>query len=107
MIWTIGRSPKNKDIRYLKMLKDNRTTGEIYGPDNVLVCELTKTDHLHFIYLTEGREVDYLPRMEDKEHNPKDDQKTTAKVLSASGHSNIEIGKLLGVGESTIRNWLK
>jgi RecA-family ATPase len=107
MIWTIGRSATNKDIRYLKMLKDNRTTGEIYGSDNVLVCELIKSDHLHFDYLTEGREIDYLPRIEDKEHNAKDSNKMTAQVMKAKGLSNIEIGKLLNVTEGTIRQWLK
>lgn len=107
MIFTIGRSSQSKNIRYLKMLKDNRTTGEIYGPDNILVCELVKTDYLHFEYLTEGREVDYLPKIENREHNPKDEQKTAAKILKASGHSNIEISALLKVTEGTIRNWLK
>lgn len=30
-----------------------------------------------------------------------------AKALSEHGNSNVEIGKLMGVGESTVRNWLK
>ena len=107
MIFTIGKSAVNKDVRYMKMLKDNRTTGELYGEDNVLVCELRKTDHLYFNYLSEGREADYLPRLENREHHSKDDQKVAAKVLSASGMTNVEIGKMLKVTEGTVRNWLK
>jgi len=107
MIFTIGRSAYDKNTRYLKMLKDNRTTGEMYGPDNCLVCELVKTDRLHLRYLNEAPEAEFLKRHEANEPTEKDNHRATAQVLKAAGHSNVEIGKLLGVTEGTIRQWLK
>jgi hypothetical protein len=107
MMFAIGFNHHNQNHRYLKMVKGSRTSGEFYGEQRVVCIELVKTDRLYFQYLTEAKEVDLLPSLDNKAKDPRNDQKVAAQVLKVSGQSNVEIAKLLGVTEGTIRQWLK
>lgn len=97
----IGESVKGDTIRYIKQLK-NRNYSIEYGQENVINCEIIKKDSfLKFEMIGFGTEKEHLQIV-------KDNKKTSeAFELKNSGKTNVEIAKLMGVNEKTIRRWLK
>ena len=103
-VFTIGRSAKDKNLRYVKQLKCRSAEVE-YDSDNVLLYEVVKdTNFLHFRPLGFSTEYEHL-------QPPSDDDKTArrerAKELKEAGLSNVAIAKELGVSEGAVRKWFK
>lgn len=92
--FAIGESHKDKNLRYLKQIKQ-RNTEQIYGGDNIALCQITKPlNFLQFDLIGYGKEYEHL-----KEHTEKDDTELIQQVarLHAEGLSLREIGKQLGI----------
>lgn len=101
-VFTIGRSTKDKNIRYIKQLKCRSAEIE-YDAENVLVYEVAKEGNfLCFRFLDFGNEYDHinLPTESRTERIEK------AKLLKSQGASNRAIAKEFGVTEGAVRKWL-
>lgn len=97
----IGESVKGDTIRYIKQLK-NRNYPIEYGQENVINCEIIKKDSfLKFEMIGFGTEKEHLQAVKE------DKRPTETLELKKLGKSNVEIAKLMGVNEKTIRRWLK
>ncbi|MCL2510443.1 MAG: AAA family ATPase [Bacteroidales bacterium] len=102
--FSIGRSTKDKNIRYVKQLKC-RSSEIVYDSDNVPVYEIIKENSfLYFSPLGYDAECNHLkqPTEDDKAN-----RKQEAADLKAQGLSNREIARRVGVSEGAIRKWLK
>ncbi|WP_354329663.1 AAA family ATPase [Pedobacter sp. CG_S7] len=103
-VFTIGRSAKDKNIRYIKQLKV-RSSELVYDTDNVLICEITKVDgYLGFREIARGNELDLIRQPTE---NTRSSKIESATRLKNQGLSNIAIADQLGVTEGAIRKWLK
>jgi predicted ATP-dependent serine protease len=102
--FSIGRSAKDKNLRYLRQLKCR--SGEIvFDSDNVPVYEVVKENSfLGFKFLGCDTEYNHLrqPSEDDKAN-----RKIAAAELKAQGLSNCEIARRMGVSEGAVRKWLK
>ena len=102
--FSIGRSAKDKNFRYVKQMKV-RSTENFYDSDNVAVYEIVKENSfVHFSFVKFDSEYNHLKRLDE---NAKEDRKAKAIEMKAQGISNVAIAKELGVSEGTIRYWLK
>jgi len=102
--FTIGESSSDKNTRYLKQIKA-RNTEIIYDSENVIICQIEKPiNFLQFNLVNFGTELDHL-----KQFTNEDKEKTKIAVLELAdkGVSNVEIGKKLGIHESTVRKYKK
>lgn len=103
-VFTIGRSAKDKNIRYVKQLKVRSCETE-FDSDNVLVYELVKEkSFLHFRFIDYGNEYDHLKQLSDSE---RDNRHDNILELKKQGLTNVEIGRQLGITEGAIRKHLK
>lgn len=99
----IGESVKGDNIRYIKQLK-NRNYPIEYGQENVINCEIVKENSfLKFDMIGFGAEKEHLQTSTTNE----DKRTLEAKQLKASGKTNVEIAKTIGVSTRTIGRWLK
>jgi len=102
--FAIGESHVDKNLRYIKQIKQ-RNCGQVYGKDNVVICELDKVvNFVQFKFMVCGKEFEHL---EEKSAEKTVKKKQEAAVLKSQGVSNSEIARRLSVSEGTIRNWLK
>jgi len=102
--FTIGRSVKDKNIRYVKQLKC-RSSEIILDSENVAVYEIIKEDSfLQFRFMDYDTEYNHLKEQNDKD---KEQRKQEAAELKAQNISNREIARRLGVSEGAIRKWFK
>lgn len=102
--FTIGRSARDPNMRYVKQLK-TRSCETIYDSENILVYELIKeTNFLHFRFIEYGNENDHLKQVTE-------DEKSTrlAQILDyrTQGLSNVAIAQKMGISEGAVRKWLK
>jgi KaiC/GvpD/RAD55 family RecA-like ATPase len=102
--FSIGRSVKDKNLRYVRQLKCR--SGEIsFDSDNVPVYEIVKENSfLHFKFLDYDTEYNHLKQPSE---NDKEQRKQTAAELKTQGKSNREIARQLGVSEGAVRKWFK
>ena len=102
--FTIGESSKENNLRYLKQIKA-RNTEKLYDTDNVIICKVVKSNNfLQFDVLGFGVEVEHL---KTRTNEDKEKLKASALELVEKGVSNVEIGKKLGIHESTVRKYKK
>ena len=102
--FTIGQSSADSNLRYIKQIKQ-RNTEEIYGADNVCVCQIVKPNNfLEFEFLNFDEERIHL-----KESNKADRDEVIelAKELSDSGKSQREISKELNISLGAVNKYLK
>lgn len=102
--FTVGESFTDKNVRYLKQIKQ-RNTEQVYDIENVVICQITKPGNfLRFEFIGYGNERDHLRQQTDK-----DQQKTTAQVkeLKQQGKSLREIGVQLGISHMKVSRILK
>ena len=60
-VFAIGKSAKDKNLRYLKQVKPSRSAECVYDSDNVLICELDKEDKgLFFEFVGLSKEQEHL-----------------------------------------------
>ena len=101
--FAIGESTTDKDVRYLKQIKQ-RHTGSIYGEDNVCVCSTLKPDNfLMFQLQGYGTERQHLAGQEER-----DKQKLVAKAqeLSAQGMSQRQVAKELNLSLGVVNKYV-
>lgn len=92
--FTIGESYTDKNVRYLKQIKQ-RNTEQIYGTDNVCICQIVKPfNFLQFEFISYGKESALLRQLTDK-----DKEMLEQKILELrqDGKSLREIGDELGI----------
>lgn len=102
--FSIGESHTDKNIRYLKQIKQ-RNTEQIYDAENVCVCQISKPfNFLQFEFINFGSEREHL-----KQPNDKDKENQTEKVneLHRQGRSLREIGSELGISHMKVSRILK
>lgn len=97
-VFTIGRSSKGSNIRYIKQLKVRSCEIE-YDGDNVIVFEVLKENSfLHFRKIGYGSELDHLNQMEDTRTS----QIHNIKSLNSEGKSIREVAAVLGISKSKV-----
>ena len=102
--FAIGRSGKEENLRYIKQIKA-RTTGILYGSENVIICELEKRDRfLRFTEITTEPESRHLITPEESE---KQKLKADIRQLHEEGKSEREIAALLGICKTTVHRSLR
>ena len=103
-VFSIGRSAKDKNLRYVKQLKC-RSAEVVYDIDNVPVYEIIKENSfLHFKYLEFDTEFNHLKQPSETDT---EQLKQKAFELKEQNVSNREIGRQVGKSEATIRKWFK
>jgi len=102
--FTIGRSTRDPNMRYIKQLKA-RSCENIYDSENIIVYEIIKEiNFLHFRFIEYGNETDHLKHLEENEKSARVEQ---ILALHSQGISNRAIALQLGITEGAIRKCLK
>jgi len=102
--FTVGESQADKSLRYLKQIKQ-RNTGEVYGTDNVCLCQIAKPyNFLQYEFVGYGREWDHLKRPKESES---DHLMAEAVELKQQGLSLREIGRKLGLQHQKVDRLIK
>jgi RecA-family ATPase len=102
--FTIGESSKDKNLRYIKQIKQ-RNTENIYNAENVCICEITKQQSfLGFELIDYGSESEHLKTITKQD---RDDIIEQVKLLSSEGKSQREIHKELGISLGTVNNYIR
>lgn len=102
--FAIGESSNGSNARYLKQIKQ-RFVENIYGLENVIICSIEKDiNFLKFSFMGYDNELNHL-----KERTRQDFETRDEKIiqLKNEGKSNVEIGRMLGISEGTVRKELK
>lgn len=102
--FSIGESHSDKNLRYLKQIKQ-RNTEQIYDAENVCLCQIDKPfNFLQFEFINFGTEREHL-----KQHTEKDKENLNEKVneLKQQGRSLREIGAELGISHMKVSRILK
>lgn len=103
-VFTIGRSAKDKNLRYVKQMKVRSCEAE-YDSENVIVYEIVKEkSFLHFRFVEFGNENDHLKQLSETDQ---DNRHEKILELKKQNMSNVEIGKQLGISEGAVRKHLK
>lgn len=104
-VFMIGRSTRDKNLRYVKQVKC-RSAEQEYDANNVLLYEVCKKNgnFLSFEFHNYSKESDHLQLLSDDDTAAR---KARARELKAGGMSNVAIAKELGVSEGTVRYYLK
>lgn len=105
--FTIGQSSADSSLRYIKQIKQ-RNTEEIYGAENVCVCQIVKPHNfLEFEFLNFDEERTHLKESNKADKADRDELIELAKELSDSGKTQREIADELGIGVGTVNKYLK
>jgi DNA-binding NarL/FixJ family response regulator len=103
-VFTIGRSERDKNIRYVKQLKVRSCEVE-FDSENVLVYEVVKnSSFLHLKFIEFGSESDHLKQLSESDRENRHEK---IKELKLKGLSNTEIGRQVGLTEGGVRKQLK
>lgn len=102
--FSIGESHTDKNIRYLKQIKQ-RNTEQIYDAENVCVCQISKPNNfLQFEFINYGSEREHLKQ--PNEHD-KANQNIKVNELHQQGRSLRDIGAELGISHMKVSRILK
>jgi hypothetical protein len=102
--FTIGASSKDKNLRYIKQIKE-RYTEKIYDSENVCVCEISKQQSfLGFKLIDYSSESEHL---KSYNKNDKDGIIEEVKLLSSQGKTQREISEELGISLGAVNKYLK
>ena len=103
-IFTIGRSAKDKSLRYIKQLK-TRSAETIFDSENVMLYEITKENSfLKLNFIEYSNEYEHLKQLSE---NDSKERINEVLEMKSQGKSNIEIAKSFGVTEGSVRKWMK
>ena len=92
--FTIGQSSTDKDLRYLKQIKQ-RNTEQVYGYSNICLCTVNKpANFLQFEFVDYGNEIDHLRKPNEKLN---DGQMEQAVQMKLEGKTLREIAKAMGI----------
>ena len=102
--FTIGESHSDKNLRYLKQIKQ-RNTEQIYDAENVCVCQIDKPlNFLLFEFMNFGKEWEHLKQRTEKD---KESMKEKISELKQQGRSLRDIADEVGVSHMTVMRSLK
>lgn len=102
--FSIGESTKDKNLRYLKQIKQ-RNTEQIYDAENVIVCQIEKpSNFLRFEFINFGTEREHLRQPSDNEKN---NLKEKVIEMKQQGKSLRDIGSELGISHMKVNRILK
>lgn len=102
--FSIGESHSDKNIRYLKQIKQ-RNTEQYYDADNVCICQIDKpSNFLQFEFINFGKEQEHLKQQTERDKENLSDQ---AKELNQQGLSLREIGNRLNISHMKVSRILK
>lgn len=102
--FAIGESFKDKNIRYIKQIKQ-RNTPAIYVADNIALLEIVKPHNfLFFDFIGVGNENDHLKPQEKKDI---EQLKVKAKQLHSEGNSYRDIAQILNISKSSVERYIK
>lgn len=103
-VFTIGRSVKDKNLRYIKQIKV-RDGEVIYDTENVKVCELSKSNgYLSFTDIGFESEFEHLKQPTE---NDRENLIEKVKELSSKRKSQREISFELGISLGAVNKYLK
>ena len=101
--FAIGENPKDKDVRYLKQIKQ-RNTGEMYGADNVCVCLVNKPfNFLQYEFTGYGNEREHLKEPTGGNSNELFD---SVLALHRQGQTQRQIADALALSASKVNRLL-
>lgn len=102
--FTIGESSKDKNLRYIKQIKQ-RNTENIYNTENVCVCEITKQQSfLGFELVEYSSESEHLKNFTEQD---RDSIIEEVKLLSSEGKTQREISAELGISLGAVNKYLR
>jgi RecA-family ATPase len=102
--FTIGESSAEKDMRYLKQIKQ-RNTNQVYGYSNICLCRITKPfNFLQYEFAGYGNELDHIKKQSDRLST--DDMEKAVK-LRLEGLSLRDIAKQMGIGYQKVDRLIK
>lgn len=102
--FTIGESSKDKNLRYIKQIKQ-RNTENIYNAENVCVCEITKQQSfLGFELVEYSSESEHLKNFTEQD---RDGIIEEVKLLSSEGKTQREISAELGISLGAVNKYLR
>lgn len=102
--FNINASTRDPNTRFLKQIK-TRMNEYVFNSENVAVCQINKPDNfLQFEFIGFDSERHHMREVGDKE---KEKRIADALEMKKMGLTNVEIGKRLGVAETSVRRWLK
>lgn len=105
-VFTLGRSKKDKALRYIKQLKQRDGVSR-YNEDNVVVCQLKKdSNFLRFVFEELSDEREHLNKNERK-RKLTGDIASKAMQLYKSGKSQREIASELDISVGSVSNILR
>jgi len=92
--FTIGQSSSDKELRYLKQIKQ-RNTEQVYGYSNICLCRVNKPNNfLQFEFAGYGNEIDHLRKASERLN---EEQIQQAVQLKLEGKTLREIGKIMDI----------
>ncbi|WP_339755226.1 AAA family ATPase [Algoriphagus aquimarinus] len=102
--FSIGQSNRDNNLKYLKQIKQ-RNGSQIYGSDNVWLCEIAKPDSfVKFEFAGFSTEMEHLKQVKQTEDS---ELELAAISMNADGLSLREIGKTLGISHMKVSRILK
>lgn len=102
--FTIGESSKDKNLRYIKQIKQ-RNTENIYNSENVCVCEISKQQSfLGFELIDYSSENEHLKNFTEQDRDSIIEQ---VKLLSSQGKTQREISEELGISLGAVNKYLR
>jgi RecA-family ATPase len=102
--FTIGQSSTDKDLRYLKQIKQ-RNTEQVYGYTNICLCKVNKPlNFLQFEFVNYGNEIDHLRKASERLNEAQMEQ---AAQLKLQGKTLREIGKEMGISYQKVDRLIK
>ena len=102
--FTIGQSSNEKELRYLKQIKQ-RNTSQVYGYNNVCLCQIIKpSNYLRYEFISYGNELDHLRKNGERIDPEEVDQ---VVKLRLEGKSLRQIGKDLNISHQKVDRLLK
>lgn len=101
--FTIGESGQDKNLRYLKQIKQ-RNTEQIYDTENVCICQISKHHNfLKFEFIDYGDEKAQLKELDKID---REELIRQVKELSASGKTYRQIKDELGISLGAVSKYL-
>lgn len=102
--FTIGQSSADKELRYLKQIKQ-RNTGQVYDYSNICLCRVNKpVNFLQFEFVNYGNEIDHLRKASERLG---EDQIQQAVKLKLEGKTLREIAAEMGVNFQKVDRLIK
>lgn len=102
--FAIGESQLDSNTKYLKQVK-TRNGEEVYGPENVIVCEIEKPEN--FLRFKINGYEDEQNHLKERSKQTSDELKKEALKLREEGYNNTQIGQRLNRSEGAVRKWFK